>query len=322
MKGRGKKINFFLTLTLREVLYWCQDIMMQIGEFARKNRITVRTLHYYESLGLLTPDRTDPATGYRYYEEAQSHVLRIIALLKRLGFSLSEISRLLGKPVDRGELIALLDSHYLQARLDREEALVRSVGVERFRTLIKETGDGDSIDLLELEPMNIENISLDLPRDERFVSHFDDVLLRVRQEGSNVTCMVMDIDNFLRVNQDYGSKVGDAVMDAVRRGIIAMSPGGHGLIWGSVSVLERQGGDEYINWVNQEPLAAEETADKICRHVADMDFSYLNMDGKITLSIGIAHSKGRDVDAREMISLAEEAMYRAKMEGRNRVVLA
>ena len=57
-------------------------------------QVTVRTLHYYEQRGLLTPDEVDEWTGYRYYSIGQMQKLNDIRDLQRLGFSLDEIKDL------------------------------------------------------------------------------------------------------------------------------------------------------------------------------------------------------------------------------------
>src|SRR5512136_539295 len=60
-----------------------------IREFAKLTRVTVRTLHYYDQIGLLRP------SGYRVYTEADLLKLQQIVTLKFMGFSLEEIRRLL-----------------------------------------------------------------------------------------------------------------------------------------------------------------------------------------------------------------------------------
>ena len=69
--------------------------MMRIGEFARLSRVSVRTLQYYDELGLIKPARVDEFTGYRYYAHEQYQRLNRILALKDLGFSLEHIRRLL-----------------------------------------------------------------------------------------------------------------------------------------------------------------------------------------------------------------------------------
>lgn len=71
--------------------------MFKIGEFARLNRVSIRTLRYYEKFGLLEPYRIDPETGYRFYSAGQIPRLNRIILLKEIGFSLSEIIDVLDK---------------------------------------------------------------------------------------------------------------------------------------------------------------------------------------------------------------------------------
>ena len=72
--------------------------MYKIGELSKLCRIPVKTLRFYDSEGLLPPDRIDEMTGYRYYSAVKlSDCYRIIAL-KELGFSLREIKELFSLP--------------------------------------------------------------------------------------------------------------------------------------------------------------------------------------------------------------------------------
>ncbi len=67
--------------------------MYKIGELSKLCNISVKTLRYYDSVGLLVPDEIDKFTGYRYYSAAKlSELYRIIAL-KELGFSLEDIKK-------------------------------------------------------------------------------------------------------------------------------------------------------------------------------------------------------------------------------------
>ena len=75
--------------------------MYKIGELSKLSKIPVKTLRYYDSEGILTPDYIDDFTGYRYYDAAKlSDCYRIIAL-KELGFSLNEIKDAFLLPKDR-----------------------------------------------------------------------------------------------------------------------------------------------------------------------------------------------------------------------------
>src|SRR5262249_9100357 len=96
--------------------------MYQIGDFARLTQIPVKTLRYYDEVGLLRPARTSGATGYRYYAAAQLEQLNRILVLKDLGFSLREIRGLVADRVGFEQLRTLLREkhHELERAVERE----------------------------------------------------------------------------------------------------------------------------------------------------------------------------------------------------------
>ncbi len=69
----------------------------RIGEFAELAGVSIKTLRFYDEIGLLRPAGTDPRTRYRHYFPQQLEELASIVALKDLGISLSEIRALLGK---------------------------------------------------------------------------------------------------------------------------------------------------------------------------------------------------------------------------------
>jgi DNA-binding transcriptional MerR regulator len=109
--------------------------LMQIGELARRAGVSQRTIHYYESLGLLAPAERE-GQGYRYYDGEVLRRLQKIDQLKGLGLTLDEIAPVLplyfGDEADPTEIagkrrvIALLKEHLAEA--DRRVAEMR-----RFR---------------------------------------------------------------------------------------------------------------------------------------------------------------------------------------------
>jgi DNA-binding transcriptional MerR regulator len=68
---------------------------LSIGAFARRSRLSLKALRLYDELGLLTPARVDPETGYRYYVAEQIDRARLIGLLRRLDMPLARIGRVL-----------------------------------------------------------------------------------------------------------------------------------------------------------------------------------------------------------------------------------
>ena len=71
---------------------------MQIKEFARFTGVSVRTLHYYDEIGLLVPARVGKATGYRYYDEQSLLRMQEILFYRELDFSLKSIEEILSSP--------------------------------------------------------------------------------------------------------------------------------------------------------------------------------------------------------------------------------
>jgi effector-binding domain-containing protein len=82
--------------------------MFKIGDFSKFSRVSVKTLRYYDEIGLLNPVKVDELTGYRYYSADQLPRLNRIAGLKNLGLSLDEIGRILTDNPSTEKMIELL----------------------------------------------------------------------------------------------------------------------------------------------------------------------------------------------------------------------
>jgi len=82
--------------------------MFLIGEFSKISRVSKRSLHYYDDIGLLTPAHIDRETGYRYYSAKQLPRLNRILALKDLGMSLEQIAKMLKTEVSDEEIHGML----------------------------------------------------------------------------------------------------------------------------------------------------------------------------------------------------------------------
>ena len=71
---------------------------MQIKEFADFTGVSVRTLHYYDEIGLLKPAFVDKTTGYRFYDEKSFLRMQEILFYRELDFSLKRIEEILSSP--------------------------------------------------------------------------------------------------------------------------------------------------------------------------------------------------------------------------------
>ncbi len=139
---------------------------------------------------------------------------------------------------------------------------------------------------------------------------------RAVRARSPLGVLMMDIDHFKRVNDTYGHLVGDRLLKAVAAIMRASMREG--------DILVRYGGEEFLAVL---PAASLEdvrlVAERIRRSVEESVLADGERSVRVTLSAGGAAYPTVDVDTeRELVSHADEALYRAKSLGRNRVELA
>ena len=90
--------------------------MLSIGEFSQVTRLTVKTIRYYQEIGILQPVRIDSVTGYRYYNQESYRRVEMITGLKELGFSLKEIALILAECSSDEELITVVRNKLAEVR--------------------------------------------------------------------------------------------------------------------------------------------------------------------------------------------------------------
>jgi DNA-binding transcriptional MerR regulator len=116
---------------------------LTVGELARRCGLTVRTLHHYDAIGLLTPSLRSDA-GYRLYDRANVERLHRIQALRQLGLSLADIGTALSGPEQ--PLADVIDRQIVQ--LDRELAQAARLR-ERLVALRGQLAAGQSPDLAD-----------------------------------------------------------------------------------------------------------------------------------------------------------------------------
>ena len=79
--------------------------LYKIGMFANMNRVTIKTLRYYDEQKLLMPVYVDEENGYRYYEAGQMADLHRIIALKNMGFSIDDIRRIINGAEEKSLLL-------------------------------------------------------------------------------------------------------------------------------------------------------------------------------------------------------------------------
>ena len=181
-----------------------------IGEFSEKTGIPIPTLHYYDEIGLLRPEK-NPSSGHRIYNYQDIIILQKILSLKFLGYSLDEIKNLLNETsftVDLNESLSL----HLQALEKEKKQIEQSMkSINRVIRLIEEEGTVDSNLILNLiHGMRVEHI-----QKEWMVRHMlTDVVdvveeLEKKSEEDKISLDKMSLQLSKEVKQLYGKPVED-----------------------------------------------------------------------------------------------------------------
>ncbi len=127
-----------------------------------------------------------------------------------------------------------------------------------------------------------------------------------------ITCLILDVDHFKRVNDSYGHKAGDMVLKELAQRLKQSLR--------QVDIVARWGGEEFVIVLPQVGRDdAVKSASRIHALVSNAKFE--NIDEPITVSIGVSCVSDSINTAEELIDAADRALYQAKKNGRNRVEL-
>jgi len=145
--------------------------------------------------------------------------------------------------------------------------------------------------------------------------YLEERFVEAQSEGSTFSCIMADIDHFKNFNDRYGHAVGDEVIRATVR---AMQSGLR-----VNDMLFRYGGEEFCVVLPETSLAeAGQVAERLRESVElYAGKSVRSNDVTITSSFGVAGLDGSMLDPAELVGRADEALYQAKNQGRNRVIL-
>ncbi|MDF2177782.1 diguanylate cyclase [Aliiglaciecola sp. CAU 1673] len=147
---------------------------------------------------------------------------------------------------------------------------------------------------------------------------FDEVLqrefARATRQKSSLCLLLLDLDHFKRINDQWSHNVGDKVLKRVAKTIQSACR--------ETDFAARWGGEEFVILLPDTDLAsAEILANRICHNLSQLDLSSLAQGLHLTTSIGLATIVGCD-KADEILQRADTALYQAKEAGRNQVCLA
>ncbi|MFI5305018.1 MAG: GGDEF domain-containing protein [Nitrospiria bacterium] len=148
-----------------------------------------------------------------------------------------------------------------------------------------------------------------------FASHVERDWARTARHEKAISGLMIDIDNFKQINDHFGHDVGDAVLVAVAKEIKESVR--------KEDVLARYGGEEFIIMLPDTGLQeALIVAERIRCKIQSLDLPELNGKSRISVSIGLSERASVEQSWENLIKMADQALYQAKQEGRNRVFVA
>lgn len=210
---------------------------------------------------------------------------------KLMGYDLGA-SDFIVKPVEDGELVARVRSLLKMKRLQDE--------LKRKNELLKELAVTDELTGL-------------YNRRHFFEAVREQLALGLRH-GFKVACLLIDIDNFKKVNDTYGHMAGDEVLRTIGRLLRNNKREGE--------LLARFGGEEFVICLfNTDSDSARLAADRFSDLIRSHDFSpIVNAPLRITASIGLSiFPQDPRLSADELLRAADTALYTAKGSGKNTV---
>jgi len=156
----------------------------------------------------------------------------------------------------------------------------------------------------------------ELPNRRQFLTRLTEEFHRVQRLGNQCCSVLMlDLDRFKRINDTYGHAVGDAVL--VHFAQIMRKT------FRKIDMAARMGGEEFAVILPGSDLAvAHASAERLRERVAKIPFLQDGKSISVTVSIGAAAMVSSDSDADQTLIRADEALYRAKENGRNQVEIA
>lgn len=184
------------------------DKKFSIGEFSKKTGIPIPTLHYYDEIGLLQPEK-NPSSGHRIYKYQDIITLQKIISLKFLGYSLDKVANLLHESsfsVDLNESLSL----YLQVLEREQEQIEQSMQViKRVMKLVEEEEEVDSTVLFSLiYGMNTEHTHKEWMKRHKLTDIVEEISKKSEEDKIALDKTFIQLSK--KVKQLYGKPIEDS----------------------------------------------------------------------------------------------------------------
>ena len=167
-------------------------------------------------------------------------------------------------------------------------------------------------ELAEQHRKNMYDALTKLHNRAAFDEYFTLSMVRFHNKPFDLALVVMDIDNFKNINDTYGHTAGDKTLQVIAKTIQKqVSKSGF---------VARYGGEEFvIIYKHTKKSALVNELNLLNKHIAHLPFKFKNTKVSITLSMGVTHITQGD-NIHTAFERADEAMYKAKSQGKNQVI--
>jgi len=140
-------------------------------------------------------------------------------------------------------------------------------------------------------------------------------LRRNRRELGSLAVIVADVDHFKQINDSFGHAMGDIVLQNIAKRILSALR--------STDSVGRYGGEEFLLVLpGADASGGRDVADRVRAAVAAEQIRETPSELMVTMSLGVACSGPGVVESAALVEAADQALYRAKANGRNRVEVA
>lgn len=165
----------------------------------------------------------------------------------------------------------------------------------------------------ESERLSVTDGLTGLYNRRHFENNLEREFLRIKRYPADLSLAMVDIDHFKQVNDTYGHQFGDYVLREISK-IIEQS-------FRKTDMVYRYGGEELVIILPETPLdGAIIPLERLRGKIAEHKFSYNKQEANITISIGASVSLTDMKSQGELVECADKALYKAKQNGRNKVV--
>lgn len=245
---------------------------------------------------------------------ANFDALRLCSQVRSLDRTRNLPILLIAEPEDNARLFRALEigiNDYLVRPVDGNELLARVRTQIRRKRYTERLRDNMQLSI----EMAITDSLTGLYNRRYMESHLATLVEQATGRGKPLSAMVLDIDYFKSVNDTYGHDAGDDVLREFATRVRKSIRG--------IDLACRLGGEEFVVIMPETDMAVAATvAERIRRRIAGDPFP-IDQGARaidVTLSIGLAGLNGAEDTAAHILKRADQALYRAKRDGRNRVV--